>query len=102
MCMYECVFRGQLPYDTVVHLSVILTSCCSCIILSSKITISQVSSIIWVACLGIDSFIVSYVFKRIVHPSPFAASIAVTFGAIDEILFTERHKYSSLPEVLSL
>ena len=102
VCMYECVFRGQLPYDTtVVHLSIILTSCCSCIVLCSKITISQVSSIIWIACHGIDSFIVSYVFKRIVHPPPMAACIAVTFGAINEILFTERHKYSSLPEVLS-
>jgi len=48
-----------------------------------------VSTLIRVTSLGIDAAIGFDVFESIVHESSLAAIIAVTSGAIDEVLFAE-------------
>ena len=60
-----------------------------------------VASCIRVTGLRVDSIIFYDVVKRPIHESASATTIAIVFGAVDQILFTEGDEFFCFLEVLS-
>ena len=58
--------------------------------------------LVWVGILGINTTIVLDILEGEVHETAIAPIVAVADRAIDQVLFTQRDKFSCLAEVLSL
>lgn len=58
-------------------------------------------SFVGVRFFSIDSVVFFDVVEGVVHHSSVTAIVAILGRAVDEILFAERYKFSSLTEVLS-
>lgn len=60
-----------------------------------------INSFVRIGLLGVDAAVVLDVLEGVVHQTSVAPVVTIRLGAVDQVLFRERHQVPSLTEVLT-